>query len=64
MNYKYRVLTLSESKNFFFQKAMAKMDKNSRQEVLDNDWLKREVSDYWQYLRPIALCRYNYLSMP
>ncbi len=22
---------------------MAKMDKNSRQEVLDNDWLKREV---------------------
>ena len=25
------------------QKAMAKMDKYSRQEVLDNDWLKKEV---------------------
>lgn len=29
--------------NFFFQKAMAQMDKYDRQEVLDNDWLKREV---------------------
>ena len=29
-----------------FQKAIKQMDKYSRQEVLDNDWLKREVG-YW-----------------
>lgn len=26
------------------QKAMAQLDKNDRQEVLDNDWLKKEVN--------------------
>ena len=29
---------------FFSQKAMAQLDKKDRQEVLDNDWLKREVA--------------------
>ena len=27
------------------QKAINQMDKHSRQEVLDNDWLKREVDN-------------------
>ena len=37
--------TLDKQKYLATEKAMAKLDKNSRQEVLDNDWLKREVSE-------------------
>ena len=36
--------TLDKQKDLASEKAMAKMDKYSRQEVLDNDWLKKEVS--------------------
>ena len=36
--------TLDKQKYYASEKAMAKMDKYSRQEVLDNDWLKKEVS--------------------
>jgi len=40
--------TLDKQKDLASEKAMAKMDKYSRQEVLDNDWLKQEVqSIYW-----------------
>jgi len=35
--------TLEKQKFIATEKAMAKMDKYSRQEVLDNDWLRREV---------------------
>ena len=35
--------TLDKQKDLASEKAMAKLDKYSRQEVLDNDWLKREV---------------------
>ncbi|XP_064617817.1 coiled-coil domain-containing protein 83-like [Liolophura sinensis] len=34
---------LDQQKYLAAEKAMAKLDKQSRQEVLDNDWLKREV---------------------
>lgn len=34
---------LDQQKYLATEKAMSKMDKTSRQEVLDNDWLKREV---------------------
>lgn len=35
--------TLDNQKYLATENAMARLDKNSRQEVLDNDWLKREV---------------------
>ncbi|KAK6187775.1 hypothetical protein SNE40_005727 [Patella caerulea] len=36
--------TLAKQKDLASDKAMEKLDKHSRQEVLDNDWLKREVA--------------------
>jgi len=36
--------TLSQQKDKASEKAMAQLDKKDRQEVLDNDWLKREVA--------------------
>jgi len=36
--------TLSQQKDKASEKAMAALDKKDRQEVLDNDWLKREVA--------------------
>ena len=37
---------LDKQKYLATEKAIAKMDKYSRQEVQDNDWLKREVRTY------------------
>ncbi|XP_013396467.1 coiled-coil domain-containing protein 83-like [Lingula anatina] len=39
----YTEETLAHTKSNASEQAIAKMDKNSRQEVLDNNWLKREV---------------------
>jgi len=41
---KYTEDTLSQQKDKASEKAMAQLDKKDRQEVLDNDWLKREVA--------------------
>ena len=41
----YTESKLDKQKYLATEKAIAKMDKYSRQEVQDNDWLKREVSD-------------------
>lgn len=40
---KYTDDTLSQQKDKASDKAMAQLDKKDRQEVLDNDWLKKEV---------------------
>ncbi|XP_076466122.1 coiled-coil domain-containing protein 83-like [Babylonia areolata] len=40
---KYTEETLAQQKDKASDKAMAQLDKNDRQEVLDNDWLKKEV---------------------
>ncbi|XP_005090038.1 coiled-coil domain-containing protein 83 [Aplysia californica] len=41
---RYTEDTLSQQKDKASEKAMAQLDKKDRQEVLDNDWLKREVA--------------------
>ncbi|XP_041351289.1 coiled-coil domain-containing protein 83-like [Gigantopelta aegis] len=40
---KYTEETLAKQKDLATEKAIGKLDKYSRQEVLDNNWLKREV---------------------
>lgn len=40
---KYTEETLAQQKDKASDKAMAQLDKSDRQEVLDNDWLKKEV---------------------
>ncbi|KAL5010357.1 hypothetical protein ScPMuIL_012662 [Solemya velum] len=40
---RYTEDTLDKQKYLASEKAIAQLDKNSRQEVLDNDWLRREV---------------------
>lgn len=41
---RYTEDTLSQQKDKASEKAMAQLDKKDRQEVLDNDWLKRETA--------------------
>ena len=41
------------------QKAMAQLDKNDRQEVLDNDWLKKEVSSSRHFFS-VYVCSFDW----
>lgn len=41
------------------QKAMAQLDKNDRQEVLDNDWLKKEVNSSGHFFS-VYVCSFDW----